>query len=656
MNNEASIILKVLDKASAPLRAIGRSFQTMGKDSREALQQSATVAAGLGAALAGAAAGVMVYAGKQSADMQSALGEVASLGVKDLENLKEAAREFSNEWAGTTGPAFVRASYDIKSGISSLSDQGVAEFTRLAALTAKATKGTVAEMTSLFASGYGIYKEQYKALSDMEFGALFSAGIAKAVQDFKTTGPKMQEAIQQLGASATKAQVPLQEQLTILGMLQQTMGGSEAGTKYKAFLKDVAKAGGELGLPFLDANKKLKSLPEILDILRKKYGDTIDEIEAHEIQQAFGSEEGVALIKLLYSQTEALRQNAQNMGAAMQGGTGLTEEMARAMNAGLGAEATKLGQRMNNLAEIVGGVLTPTLLPLLRGLGQGLVAMQGWVRENPGLVKGILLASLVFGGLVAALGLAAAAMTVLNMAVWANPITWVVAGIVAALAALVAAGVWLVANWDKVKSWWNAFWGEYGNAVLVTMGIITGPLGWLASVAGVIINNWEGFKAFFSNLWSDVVAGWNADTLWGAGEALIMGLWNGMASLVGKVGQWLGDKVRAMVDWLPDWAKEKLGLKVDLAAGQGGAPASNLPAMYRAQGQGEPAQPVGVAAGGFNTLTAAQALGQPQNSRFDGKMVVKFENAPPGTRIAQMEQSGDSGMGLEAGLTLGVAY
>lgn len=292
----------------------------------------------------------MVYAGKQSADMQGALGEVASLGVKDLEGLREAARDFSNEWAGTSAPEFVRASYDIKSGISSLSDQGVAGFTRLAALTAKATKGTVAEMTSLFASSYGIYKEQYKALSDMEFGALFSAGIAKAVQDFKTTGPKMQEAIQQLGASATKAQVPLQEQLTILGMLQQTMGGSEAGTKYKAFLKDVAKAGGELGLPFLDANKKLKSLPEILDILRKKYGETINEIGAHEIQQAFGSEEGVALKKLLYSQTEALRQNAQNMGAAMRGGTGLTEEMARAMNAGLEAEATTLGQRINNLA------------------------------------------------------------------------------------------------------------------------------------------------------------------------------------------------------------------------------------------------------------------------------------------------------------------
>ena len=64
---------------------------------------------------------------------------------------------------------FISAAYDIKSGIASLSDEGVAEFTSLAALTAKATKSTAGEMTSLFATGYGIYKDYYSDLSDMEF-------------------------------------------------------------------------------------------------------------------------------------------------------------------------------------------------------------------------------------------------------------------------------------------------------------------------------------------------------------------------------------------------------------------------------------------------------------------------------------------------------
>ena len=86
-------------------------------------------------------------------------------------------------------------------------------------------------MTSLFATGYGIYKGYYDDLTDIQFGEMFSAGIAESVRAFKTSGSGMAQGIQSLGASATTANVPLEEQLAILGMLQATMGGAEAGTK-----------------------------------------------------------------------------------------------------------------------------------------------------------------------------------------------------------------------------------------------------------------------------------------------------------------------------------------------------------------------------------------------------------------------------------------
>lgn len=152
-------------------------------------------------------------------ETRRALGELASLGVQDLEAVENAARSFSDQWAGTSKADFISAAYDIKSGIASLSDEGVAEFTSLAALTAKATKSTAGEMTSLFATGYGIYKDYYSDLSDLEFGEMFSAGISNAVRAFKTSGSGMAQAIQNLGASATTAQVPLEEQLSVLGML-----------------------------------------------------------------------------------------------------------------------------------------------------------------------------------------------------------------------------------------------------------------------------------------------------------------------------------------------------------------------------------------------------------------------------------------------------
>lgn len=88
---------------------------------------------------------------------------------------------------------------------------------------------------------------------------MFSAGISDAVRAFKTSGSGMAQAIQNLGASATTAQVPLEEQLSVLGMLQATMGGAEAGTKYKAFLRSATKGGEALGLKFTDANNQLLS-------------------------------------------------------------------------------------------------------------------------------------------------------------------------------------------------------------------------------------------------------------------------------------------------------------------------------------------------------------------------------------------------------------
>ena len=144
----------------------------------------------------------------------------------------------------------------------------MAQFTELAALTGKATKSTTEEMGSLFATGYGIYKGFYDDMSDLEFGEMFSAGIATAVKNYKTSGSEMASAISALGATATNANVPLEEQLAIMGQLQTTMSGSEAATKYKSFLNQASSAGEKLGLTFLDTNNQLKSMPEILTELK----------------------------------------------------------------------------------------------------------------------------------------------------------------------------------------------------------------------------------------------------------------------------------------------------------------------------------------------------------------------------------------------------
>jgi len=401
-----SLIMNMVDNITGPMGRISSSVN--GGVSRLQKLESAfggmvktgAVMTELGSSIAGAALAPV----EATFETRRALGELASLGVKDLEAVEDAARSFSDQWAGTSKADFISASYDIKSGIASLTDEGVADFTTLAALTGKATKSTVGEMTSLFATGYGIYKGFYDDLTDLEFGEMFSAGISKSVQQFKTTGSEMAAAIESLGASATNAKVPLEEQLSVLGMLQATMSGSKAGTKYAAFIQSAAKGGEELGLAFVDANNQIKSLPEILDLLRGKYGDTIDAIEKQEIATAFGTDEAVDLIDLLYSKTGELQDNVLSLYDAMGQGTAVASEMASAMNETEPEKFERLQQQLHNVAEAAGSTLLPVVNDLMEGAAGVIQKGAEWVENHQNLVRIILLAALTLGGFLAVAG------------------------------------------------------------------------------------------------------------------------------------------------------------------------------------------------------------------------------------------------------------
>ncbi len=448
------ILLSVVDHVTGPSSRIGKGLTNLkGKAAAlgpafEKFKTYGLIMAAVGAALLTVLSGTVMA----TVDTQKALGELASVGIQDLGALEKAGAQFSNKWAGTTKAEFISAAYDIKSGISSLTDSGVAEFTKLAALTGKATKSTTSEMTGLFATGYGIYKSMYADLSDMEFGEVFSAGIAGAVKSFKTTGSGMAQAISTLGAVATTAKVPLEEQLSILGMLQATMTGSEAGTKYKAVMQTAAGAGEKLGLKFMDANNQLLSMPEILTRLKGAYGNTLDAVEKMEIQKAFGTQEAVAVIDLLYGKVGALTENMESLSVAMRRGTAFTKQMALAMNMDIGAGIALLSQQWHNLVEVIGKQLIPILAPLFTWIGNLIIRVTELAEKHEVftrvLVVGLgVIAVLAFtlGGLAAALGaigllfpaiavgfgMVATAVGGFTLALLANPITWIVLGVIA---------------------------------------------------------------------------------------------------------------------------------------------------------------------------------------------------------------------------------
>ena len=274
------------------------------------------------------------------------------------------------------------------------------------------------------------------------------------------------------------------------------MSGSEAATKYKAFLNAAASAGDKLKLSFVDANNQLLSTPEILEKLKGKYGDTIDAVEKQQIKEAFGTDEAVAMIDLLYSDIDGLSGGIDSMAESMKKGSAVTTEMAEAINNTPAQKFQVLKQQIHNNVEELGNGLLPVVNETMDKVSGVIQKGSEWISNNQKTVQSIMNIALKLGIILTVLGtvigvvgtvgkavLAAknaitavkGAWTVLSGAFAASPVGWVVIGIVA----LVAAFVLL---WNKSEAFRN-FW-----------------IGLFEKVKGAVQNAWSTLQPALQNL------------------------------------------------------------------------------------------------------------------------------------------------------------
>jgi hypothetical protein len=356
----------------------------------------------------------------QMRGVEKAKGELSSVGVKDLGGVVDRGNQLSSQYAGINTANFVRAAYDIKSGISSLSDKGVADMTANAAITAKATKSNVSQMTSLFATAYGSFKGSlFSSSSDSEFGNIFSAQLAKSVQSFKTDGSKMQQAIQTMGSGLAASGVSLSDQLTGLGMLQQKMQSGEAGTTLKAIERSASTAQERFekmgyAIKTLDENGNLRRLPDLLGDVQDAFGKDYSTATGAKLLEAFGSDEAVKFFKALWGQQAQFKKNSEALHQAGIQGASFTESMAKLTDANMDAKLAKMGQRWDVIQQKIGYSLVPVLERLLSVIEPIFNAMSSFIEKHQLLTTVLIGAVGVVGGValvMGSVGIAAASLT-----------------------------------------------------------------------------------------------------------------------------------------------------------------------------------------------------------------------------------------------------
>ena len=292
----------LIDQITKPIAKISKQFSGLASNYQAGTMKMASGAAGV------AAVGyALTNALRPAIEMDRALGEVKSLGVRDsaLKELTNTAYDFSLKY-GKSATDFVRSSYDIQSAIEGLSNADLSSFTLASNVLATATKSDAATITNYMGTMYGIFKNQANDMGKGKWVEKITGMTATAVKMFKTTGGEMSGAFTAIGAEATSAGIGINEQMAVLGKLQATMSGSEAGTKYKAFLAGVGKAQKALNLQFTDAQGKMLPMVDIINKIKDKYGETIDVAEGDALAKAFGSKEAVATVKLLMTDINGL--------------------------------------------------------------------------------------------------------------------------------------------------------------------------------------------------------------------------------------------------------------------------------------------------------------------------------------------------------------
>ena len=241
-------------------------------------------------------------------------------------------------------------------------------------------------------------------------------------------------------------------------------------------------------------------------------------MEKQKIKEAFGSDEAVAVIDVLYGKTDELQTGILDMYDALGSGSGAAYDMAAAINSTESQKYTVLKQQLHNVSEELGVNLLPTVNSWIETGTKAVGTVSDWISRNQGLATAIMNAALflglfltvtgsvtsiigVFGtgitrtiglisglkggfetlriyGMYAADGIkamgaglvnmvrqgiasAAAALPGLISSVWgfttallANPVTWIVIGIVALVAGLIL----LWKNWDKVTAFVQGVW------------------------------------------------------------------------------------------------------------------------------------------------------------------------------------------------------
>jgi len=284
-------------------------------------------------------------------------------------------------------------------------------------------------------------------------GGAIVGGLGLVVKDFAAAGDEVQKMALRTGFG-TEALSELKYVAEISGA---SLGGIEKGTQKMSKtilgaergLETYTRVFDELGINL--AELKAQSPEEQFFTLASALGELEDQTEKVALAQEIFGRAGANLLPMFAESAEgieALREKARDMGIVF-------DQDAANSAANLNDAMTTLTGTFDGVKIAIAEKLVPVLIPMIEQIQAVMEKVSDWTKKNPELTRAIVIATAAIGGILLVVGpllmmlpLIASGIGMVSVAF--NSAIWPVTLVVLAIAALVAGGILLWKNWDKI--------------------------------------------------------------------------------------------------------------------------------------------------------------------------------------------------------------
>ena len=503
--NQSATALQKISATGEKLKDVGSNIEGAGK---KLLPVTATVTA-FGTASV-----------KTAADFEAAMSKVAAVSGatgSDLEALSKKAREMGSKTKFSASEAAEAMNYmamagwkteDMLSGIEGVMNLAAASGEDLA---------TTSDIVTDALTAFGLSAQDSGHFADV---------LAAASSNANTNVSMMGETFKYCAPIAGALGFSVEDTAEAIGLMANAgIKSTQAGTSLRTIMTNLSgevkicgENIGEVTVATTNADGSMRDLSDILADCRTAFSGLSESEKAAAAESLVGKNAMSGFLALM----NAGEGDIAKLSGAIDNCNGAAQSMADTMNNNLEGQLTILKSQLQELAISFGEILLPAVKKIV-GWVQGFIdvlnSLPDGVKET--IVTVALIAAalgpvlIIIGKIITAVGTimtivpkvvgvikaVKTAFLALNATMLANPIVL----IIAAIAALVAAFIYLWNNCDEFRQFWRDLW---------------------ESIKEIAVAVWEALKEFFVAAWEFIKT--TAETVWNGLASFFTGLWEGI--------------------------------------------------------------------------------------------------------------------------------